>query len=64
MAYHIINIDSPKCMVTCQNGQLICSTDEDSKKLPLEDVAAIIITSFSATLHSALLLQAAKHGGH
>jgi len=30
--------------------------------VPLEDVAAIIITSFSATIHSKLLLEAAKFG--
>lgn len=30
--------------------------------LPLEDVAAIVITSFSASIHSHLFLEAAKHG--
>ena len=35
---------------------------EGTKSIPLEDVAAIIITSFSASIHSKLLLEAAKHG--
>jgi len=30
--------------------------------VPIEDVASIIITSFSAVVHSHLLLEAAKHG--
>ena len=62
MSYHIVSIDSPQCSLTCRNGQLICRTDEGEKKLPLEDVASIIITSFSASIHSQLFLEAAKHG--
>ncbi|MDP0495730.1 MAG: type II CRISPR-associated endonuclease Cas1 [Verrucomicrobiota bacterium JB024] len=63
MSYHIINIDSPRCSISCRQGQLTC-IDEDgrTKQVPLEDVAAIVITSFSAQLHSHLLLEAAKHG--
>jgi CRISPR-associated protein Cas1 len=41
---------------------LTCKTAEGEKKLPLEDVASIIITSFSASIHSELFLEAAKHG--
>lgn len=62
MSYHIVSIDSPQCSLTCRNGQLICRNEEGEKKLPLEDVASIIITSFSATIHSQLFLEAAKHG--
>jgi len=62
MSYHIVNIDSPQCSLSCPDGQLICKTAAGEKRLPLEDVAAIIITSFSATIHSSLLLQAAQHG--
>ena len=63
MSYHIINIDSPNCSVTVNRGQLICrSFDEGDKSLPIEDVAAIIITSFSAQLHSQLLVESARHG--
>ena len=63
MSYHIINIDSPRCSISCRKGQLTCVDEEGrTKQAPLEDVAAIVITSFSAQLHSHLLLEAAKHG--
>lgn len=62
MAYHIVNIDSPQCFLSCRDGQLTCKTPEGERKLPLEDVASIIITSFSASVHSELFLEAAKHG--
>src|SRR5882724_5075400 len=62
MGYHIISIDSPQCSLSCRDGQLTCKSAEGEKKLPLEDVASIIITSFSASIHSELFVQAAKHG--
>jgi CRISPR-associated protein Cas1 len=62
MSYHIVSIDSPQCSLSCRDGQLTCKTAEGEKKLPLEDVASIIITSFSASIHSELFLEAAKHG--
>ncbi len=62
MSYHIVNIDSPQCSISCRDGQLTCKTDEGEKKLPLEDVVSIIITSFSASIHSELIVQAAKQG--
>jgi CRISP-associated protein Cas1 len=62
MSYHIVSIDSPQCSLSCRGGQLTCKTAEGEKKLPLEDVASIIITSFSASIHSQLFLEAAKHG--
>ena len=62
MSYHIVSIDSPQCSLSCKDGQLTCKTAEGEKKLPLEDIASIIITSFSASIHSELFLQAAKHG--
>lgn len=62
MSYHIVNIDSPEASLSCRDGQLTCRTAEGEKKLPLEDVASIIITSFSAQIHSNLFLEAAKHG--
>src|SRR5665213_346842 len=62
MSYHIVSIDSPQCSLSCKDGQLTCKTAEGEKKLPLEDVASIIITSFSASIHSQLFLEAAKHG--
>ncbi len=62
MSYHIVSIDSPQCSLSCKDGQLTCKTAEGERKLPLEDVASIIITSFSASIHSQLFLEAAKHG--
>jgi CRISP-associated protein Cas1 len=63
MSYHIISIDSPQCSLSCRDGQLTCRTPGMAdRSVPLEDVASIIITSFSAQIHSHLLLEAARHG--
>jgi len=62
MSYHIVSIDSPQCSLSCRDGQLTCKTAEGERKLPLEDVASIIVTSFSASIHSELYLQVAKNG--
>lgn len=64
VSYHILSIDSPQCSLSCKDGQVTCRMDgeEEPRTIPLEDVASIIITSFSANIHSNLLLEAAKHG--
>lgn len=62
MSFHIVNIDSPEASLSCRDGQLTCRTSEGERRLPLEDVASIIVTSFSAQIHSSLFLEAAKHG--
>lgn len=64
MSYHIVSIDSPQCSISCKDGQLTCRVpgEEKPRSLPLEDIASVIITSFSASIHSELFLQAAKHG--
>ncbi|HEY9172556.1 MAG TPA: type II CRISPR-associated endonuclease Cas1 [Verrucomicrobiae bacterium] len=62
MSYHIVSIDSANCSLSCRDGQLTCRTADGERKLPLEDVASIIITSFSAQIHSNLFLEVAKHG--
>lgn len=62
MSYHILSIDTPECSLSCKDGQVTCRSGADTKTVPIEDVAAIIITSFSALVHSNLLLEAAKHG--
>lgn len=63
MSYHVVNIDSPQCSVSCRKGQLTCKEGNGVvRSIPLEDVAAIVITSFSAHLHSHLLLESARHG--
>lgn len=63
MSYHVINIDSPEAYITCSHGQLCCKDRNGAtKSLPLEDVGAIVITSFSSTLHGELLIRAAEFG--
>ncbi|MDP3070572.1 MAG: type II CRISPR-associated endonuclease Cas1 [Opitutaceae bacterium] len=62
MSYHIVSIDAPQADLTCRDGQLVCTADGVVKKLPLEDIASIIVTSFSARIHSHLFLEAARHG--
>lgn len=62
MSYHIVSIDAPQADLTCRDGQLVCTSEGVAKKLPLEDVASIIVTSFSARIHSHLFLEAARHG--
>lgn len=64
MSYHIVSIDDAQVSLSCKDGQLTCRVNGEDKPrtVPLEDVASIIITSFSASLHSHLLIEAAKHG--
>jgi len=62
MSYHIVSIDAHSCSLSCKSGQLTCTAEGHTNTVPLEDVAAIVITSFSASIHSKLLLEAAKHG--
>ena len=62
MSYHIVSIDAPDCSLSCKDGQLTCKSAEGERKIPLEDVGAVVITSFSASIHSKLLLEAAKFG--
>lgn len=62
MGYHTVTIDAPNCSLTCKDKQLVCRTDQDRRSVPLEDVAAIVVTSFAASLHSSLLLEAARQG--
>ncbi len=62
MAFHIVTIDSPDCSLSCRNGQLTCKSSTTTRSLPLEDVAAIVVAGFSASVHSSLLIGAAKNG--
>ena len=62
MSYHIVNIDEASCSLSCKNNQLVCKTQKgEIRTLPMEDIGAIIITSFSASLNSKLILQASKY---
>ena len=60
MFYHIVSIDAPGCSLYCKDGQVTCKSVEGARRIPLEDVGAVIITSFSASIHFKFLLEAAK----
>lgn len=63
MSYHIVTIDSPQCHLTYEQGWLICDAEDGLvRKLPVEDIGAIVVTSFAATLHSRLIVEAGKLG--
>ncbi len=60
MSYHIISIDSPQCHISCTKGQLVVASTEGTRSLPMEDVAALVITSFKSTLTGNFLIEAAR----
>jgi len=60
MSFHIISIDEPDCSITCANGQLIMKSNKGTQTVPMEDVAAIIITSFKCTISNHFLIEACK----
>lgn len=61
MSYHIIDISTDNVSLSVKDGQLTCrNPDESVRKLPMEDIGAILINCFSAQLHSSFLIEAAK----
>lgn len=61
MSYHIIDISTNNVSLSVKDGQFICKGPDDSvKKLPMEDIGAILVNCFSATFHSSFLIEAAK----
>lgn len=60
MSYHIISIDEGECEITVSRGQLIVATEEKTRCVPMEDVAAIVITSFHCTLSNSFIVEASK----
>ena len=62
MSYHIIDISTDNVSLSVKDGQLTCrNPDKSVHKLPMEDIGAILINSFSAQLHSSFLIEAAKN---
>lgn len=60
MSYHIIDISSEGAVVSVKNNQLVCrQKDGEIRQLPLEDVGAVIVNSFSILLHNSFLSAAA-----
>ena len=61
MSYHIIDISTNNVSLTAKNGQLVCRSPDDTvRKLPMEDIGAVLVNSFSVQLHSSFLIEAAK----
>lgn len=60
MSYHIISIDTPECTITVSKGQLLVLSGQETKSIPMEDVASIVITAFQCTLSGNFLIEAAK----
>ncbi len=61
MSYHIIDISTDNVSLSVKDGQLTCRNPDGSvRKLPMEDIGAILINCFSAQLHSSFLIEAAK----
>ena len=62
MSYHIIDISTNNVVLSVKDGQLVCrNPDESVRKLPMEDIGAVLINCFSAQLHSSFLIEAAKN---
>lgn len=62
MGYHIVNIDTVASQVRTLKKQLICTNERGTFSLPLEDVAAVLVTGWSATFDRAFLTEAGKFG--
>lgn len=61
MSYHIIDISTDNVSLSVKDGQFFCRNPDGSvRKLPMEDIGAILINCFSAQLHSSFLIEAAK----
>ena len=61
MSYHVIDISTANVSLSVKDGQFFCKeSDGTVKKLPMEDIGAILINSFSANFHGSFLLEAAK----
>ncbi len=62
MSYHILSIDTyMHPHLSCDKGQLRCADGENSPRtIPLEDVGAVVLSSFKATLTSNLLIELAR----
>ncbi|MFI3243705.1 MAG: type II CRISPR-associated endonuclease Cas1 [Akkermansia sp.] len=60
MSYHILSIDQPDCTLTCSKGQLIMSYDHGENRIPMEDVGAIIISSFKCSITNHFLIEACR----
>lgn len=61
MSYHIIDISTNNVRLSVKDGQFICKSPDGSVgSLPMEDVGAVLVNSFSAQFHSSFIIEAAK----
>lgn len=62
MSYHTIDISGDGVTLSAKRGQLTCTSEESGlKRIPLEDVGAILVNSRSCLVHNELLMSAAEH---
>lgn len=60
MSYHIIDISTNNVSLSVKNDQFVCRNPDGSfRKLPMEDIGAILVNCFSASFHSSFLIEAA-----
>jgi CRISP-associated protein Cas1 len=63
MSHHLIDISEASCSITCRQGQLICKPkDGPERRAPMEDIGAVLVNSFSASIHNRVFLEAAAQG--
>lgn len=60
MSFHIVSIDEADCSLSVSKGQLIVSGKDGTRMLPMEDIAAIVVTSFKCTFSNHFFIEAAK----
>jgi len=61
MSYHIIDIETNNVALSVKDGQFICRNPDGSvRKLPMEDIGAILVNCFSAQFHNSFLIEAGK----
>lgn len=60
MSYHIISINDADCNITVSKEQLVVRSGDSVRSIPMEDVAAIVVTSFKCVLTNQFLISAAQ----
>ena len=61
MSYHIIDISTNDVSLSVKDGQLVCrNRDGSTRKLPMEDIGAVLVNCFSANFHNSFLIEAAR----
>lgn len=62
MSYHIIDISTNGVSLSVKDGQLVCKNPDGSvRSLPMEDIGAVLVNTFSANFHSSFISSAAEH---